>query len=140
MQGSDTVMWWAAEARLGWWGPDGNVRLVVATADPATLPAKATWYLATDLPRPGSPRAAESPYPPAALAEIVRIYGHLVDKTCDRFVANPYLAVRPPLRTSLHAQQRPAPQKCHRALPTPTCEQHGYNPRGPSRVRNAAMR
>nr|WP_281289088.1 transposase [Streptomyces cadmiisoli] len=37
-----TTTWWAAEARLGWWGPDGNVRLVVPTADPATLPAKAT--------------------------------------------------------------------------------------------------
>lgn len=78
-----TATWWAAEARLGWWGPDGNVRLVVATADPATLPAKATWYLATDLPRPGSPRVTESPYPPAALAEIVRIYGlrHWVEQS-----------------------------------------------------------
>ncbi|MCX4597463.1 hypothetical protein OG819_50205 [Streptomyces sp. NBC_01549] len=78
-----TVTWWAAEARLGWWGPDGNVRLVVATADPATLPAKATWYLATDLPRPGSPRVAESPYPPATLAETVRIYGprHWVEQS-----------------------------------------------------------
>ncbi|WP_432190431.1 IS701 family transposase [Streptomyces sp. Tue6028] len=78
-----TATWWAAEASLGWWGPDGNVRLVVATADPATLPAKATWYLATDLPRPGSPRVAESPYPPAALAEIVRIYGlrHWVEQS-----------------------------------------------------------
>ncbi|MFE7216458.1 hypothetical protein ACFY0A_42360 [Streptomyces sp. NPDC001698] len=37
---------------------------------PATLPDKATWYLATDLPRPGSPRAAESPYPPAGPEEI----------------------------------------------------------------------
>lgn len=46
----------------------------MATADPATLPAKGTRYMATDLPRPGSPRATESPYPPAALAEIVRIY------------------------------------------------------------------
>ncbi|MDH6129074.1 hypothetical protein [Kitasatospora sp. GP82] len=53
-----TETWWAADARLGWWGPDGNVRLVVATTDPATLPAQATWYLATDLPRPGGPREA----------------------------------------------------------------------------------
>jgi hypothetical protein len=43
-----TETWWAAEARLGWWGPDGLTRLVVATADPGTLPDKATWYLATN--------------------------------------------------------------------------------------------
>ena len=60
---------------LGWWGPDGARRLVVATADPAALPAKATWYLVTNLPRPGGPREAGSPHPAADLAEIVRIYG-----------------------------------------------------------------
>ncbi|WP_051942505.1 IS701 family transposase [Streptacidiphilus rugosus] len=70
-----TETWWAAEATLGWWGPDGNVRLVVATTEPATLPAQSTWYLATDLPRPGSPREADSPEPAAGLAEVVRIYG-----------------------------------------------------------------
>ncbi|MFD5492712.1 hypothetical protein ACFWH4_07205 [Streptomyces sp. NPDC127091] len=70
-----TAIWWAADATLGFWGPDGLTRLVVATTDPAILPEKATGYLATDLPRPGSPRAAESPYPPTNLAEIVRIYG-----------------------------------------------------------------
>jgi hypothetical protein len=48
---------------------------VVATADPGTLPAKATWYLVTNLPRPGGPREADSPHPAASLAEIVRIYG-----------------------------------------------------------------
>jgi hypothetical protein len=48
---------------------------VVATADPATLPPRATWYLVTNLPRPGSPREAESPHPAAGLAEITRIYG-----------------------------------------------------------------
>jgi len=31
-----TETWWAAEATLGWWGPDGARRLVVATADPGT--------------------------------------------------------------------------------------------------------
>src|SRR5689334_24951190 len=36
--------WWAAEASLGGWGPDSARRLVVATADPATLPDKLTWY------------------------------------------------------------------------------------------------
>ena len=70
-----TETWWAADASLGWWGPDGARRLVVATADPAALPAKATWYLVTNLPRPGGPREAGSPHPAAGLAEIVRIYG-----------------------------------------------------------------
>ena len=70
-----TETWWAADATLGWWGPDGARRLVVATADPATLPDKATWYLVTNLPRPGGPREAGSPHTAASLAEIVRIYG-----------------------------------------------------------------
>ena len=58
-----------------WYAADGARRLVVATADPATLPDKATWYLVTNLPRPGSPREADSPHPAASLAEITRIYG-----------------------------------------------------------------
>jgi DDE superfamily endonuclease len=70
-----TETWWAADARLGWWGPDGTRRLVVATADPGTLPDKATWYLVTNLPRPGGPREADSDQLAADLAEIVRIYG-----------------------------------------------------------------
>jgi DDE superfamily endonuclease len=70
-----TERWFAADATLGWWGPDGARRLVVATADPGTLPGKATWYLVTNLPRPGGPRQAASVHPPASLAEIVRIYG-----------------------------------------------------------------
>src|SRR6266571_7788438 len=41
--------WRAAGASLGGWGPDGVRRLVVATADPGTLPGKATWYLVTNL-------------------------------------------------------------------------------------------
>jgi hypothetical protein len=70
-----TETWWAAEARLGGWGPDSARRLVVATAGPATLPDKLTWYLVTNLPRPGGPREADSPHPAASLAELVRIYG-----------------------------------------------------------------
>ena len=53
----------------------GERPLVVATAGPGTLPGKATWYLATNLPRPGGPRDGDSPHPAADLAEIVRIYG-----------------------------------------------------------------
>ncbi|MFD7445158.1 hypothetical protein [Streptomyces sp. NPDC059909] len=48
---------------------------MVATTDPAALPEKSTWYLATNLPRPGGPRAANSPHESADLAELVRIYG-----------------------------------------------------------------
>ncbi|WP_406313243.1 hypothetical protein OHA77_33050 [Streptosporangium sp. NBC_01639] len=70
-----TSVWWAADAVLGGYGPHQAIRLIVATADPATLPAKATWYLATNLPRPGGPRAAAASFPPADLAEIVRLYG-----------------------------------------------------------------
>jgi DDE superfamily endonuclease len=70
-----TAAWWAADVRLAGWGPDRPTRLVVASSDPATLPERTTWYLATNLRCPGSARTAGNPYPPADLAEIVRIYG-----------------------------------------------------------------
>ena len=71
-----TETWYAADATLGWWGPDGARRLVVATADPGTLPDKATWYLVTNLPRPGGPREADSPHPAARTwPRSSRIYG-----------------------------------------------------------------
>ena len=78
-----TETWYAAEARLGWWGPDGARRLVAATADPAALPDKATWYMVTNLARPGGPREEDSPWPAASLTEIVRIYGlrHWVEQS-----------------------------------------------------------
>jgi hypothetical protein len=85
-RGGHAERWFAADAALGWWGPDGARRLVVATADPATLPPKATWYLVTSLPRPGGPREADSPHPAASLAEIVRIYGirHWIEQGCKQ--------------------------------------------------------
>ena len=70
-----TETWWAADARLGGYGPDSLCQLVVATTDPARLLPKATWYLATNLPHPDAPHAATGPHPPADLAEIVRLYG-----------------------------------------------------------------
>ncbi|MEI5102968.1 IS701 family transposase [Streptomyces sp. PmtG] len=70
-----TETWWAADARWGGYGPDSPCRLVVATTDPGTLPEKATWYLATNLPHPDAPHAAASAHPPAGLAGIVRLYG-----------------------------------------------------------------
>ncbi|HZD01524.1 MAG TPA: IS701 family transposase [Actinomycetes bacterium] len=62
--------WWAADARLAGWGPEGPHRLVVATTDPATLPKLTTWYLLTNLPRPAARRVQR-----AQLAEIVATYG-----------------------------------------------------------------
>jgi hypothetical protein len=71
-----TETWWAADLTLGGYGPDRRVRLVVvATTDPVALPAVSTWYLATTLPRPGSPYATEGRPAPADLAEVVRLYG-----------------------------------------------------------------
>jgi SRSO17 transposase len=68
--------WWAADARLpaAGWGPNRRLRLVVATTDPATLPGLTTWYLVTNLARPGRQRVRLA-FPPAALAEVVRLYG-----------------------------------------------------------------
>ena len=47
---------------------------MVATADPGTLPDKATWYPVTDLPRPGGPGEPGSPHPAAGLAGVARTY------------------------------------------------------------------
>jgi DDE superfamily endonuclease len=65
-----TETWWAADARLGGWGPDRPHRLVVATTDPASLPGHRSWYLLCNLPRPSGRRAQQ-----ADLAEVVRLYG-----------------------------------------------------------------
>jgi hypothetical protein len=75
--------WWAAEAKLRGYGPNRATRLVVATTDPATLPRLTTWYLSTNLPlagvphasHPGALRATVRAFPPADLAEVVRLYG-----------------------------------------------------------------
>ncbi len=67
--------WWAADLTFSGYGPERLVRLVVATTDPAKLPTISTWYLTTNLPRPGSSRAADSPHAAADLAEVVRLYG-----------------------------------------------------------------
>lgn len=67
--------WWAAEVTLPGYGPDLATRLIAVTTDPATRPSTSTWYLTTNLPRPGSPLAVESGLAAADLAEIVRLYG-----------------------------------------------------------------
>src|SRR5512132_3510746 len=69
-----TETWWAADATLpaAGWGPQRRLRLVVATTDPATLPKLTTWYLVTNLPRPGRRRAVA--FASADLAEVVRLY------------------------------------------------------------------
>lgn len=69
-----TEVWWALEAECAPYGPEKTSRLVVATTDPATLPHLTSWYLATNLPSPGSKRAQHSELRAADLAEIVRLY------------------------------------------------------------------
>jgi SRSO17 transposase len=67
--------WWALEVIARPYGPDKSHRAVVVTTDPEHLPALTTWNLLTNLPAPGSERAATSRFAPASLAEIVRLYG-----------------------------------------------------------------
>ena len=67
-------VWWAAELTHCGYGPENPTRLIVATTDPATLPGESTWYLATNLPAPGSPQAQKWPIAPADLEEVVRLY------------------------------------------------------------------
>jgi hypothetical protein len=68
--------WWALEIKAGPYGIEKVERAVVVTTDPQTLPEHTTWYLVTNLPAPGSSRAAaECALPAAGLAEIVRLYG-----------------------------------------------------------------
>jgi hypothetical protein len=50
-------------------------RVVIATTDPTTLPDLTTFYLVTNLPAPGSQRAADSALAAASLQEVVRLYG-----------------------------------------------------------------
>jgi SRSO17 transposase len=68
--------WWALEVDAGPYGPHREWRSVVATIDPKELPDKATWYLSTNLPHPGSERSREEgALAPADLSEVVRLYG-----------------------------------------------------------------
>ncbi len=67
--------WWAADLRLAGMAPATTLRLVAVTTDPARLPADSTWYLLTNLPHPDAPHAATSPFTPADLAEVARLYG-----------------------------------------------------------------
>jgi DDE superfamily endonuclease len=67
--------WWALEVDVGPYGPRRPRRAVVATTDPKELPDKATWYLTTNLPHPGSERAINGEPEAADLSEVVRVYG-----------------------------------------------------------------
>jgi SRSO17 transposase len=76
--GHDEV-WWALELDVGPYGPKRARRAAVATTDPKELPDKATWYVVSNLPAPGSEQAHEQQskkkLPAADLAEVVRLYG-----------------------------------------------------------------
>jgi hypothetical protein len=70
-----TQQWWALEVEAGPYGPNKTERAVVATTDPETLPDLTTWYLVTNLPAPTEEPTSELPFPPASLAEVIRLYG-----------------------------------------------------------------
>ena len=67
--------WWALEVDVGPYGPERARRAVVATTDPKELPDRATWYLVSNLPAPGTELTKEGELASADLAEIVRLYG-----------------------------------------------------------------
>ncbi len=67
--------WWALEVVTGPYGPHKQQRVVIATTDPLTLPDLTTFYLVTNLPAPGTPRAQGSDLAAASLEEVVRLYG-----------------------------------------------------------------
>jgi hypothetical protein len=67
--------WWALECVAGPYGPERPQRAVIVTTDPLKLPALTTWYLVTNLPAPGSQRAARNAQEPASVDEIARLYG-----------------------------------------------------------------
>src|SRR5215207_7398463 len=71
----DEEAWWALEVDVGPYAPQRERRAVVATTDPKELPEKATWYVVSNLPAPGSERTKEGELEAAELAEIVRLYG-----------------------------------------------------------------
>ncbi len=68
-----TEVWWALELVVGPYGPVKMLRALVVTTNPVTLPSLTTWYLVTNLPLPGSERAATSILEAASLVEIVRL-------------------------------------------------------------------
>ena len=67
--------WWAADATLGWWGPDGARRLVSGHRRPGR-PAREGHLVPGHQPAPaGRPARGRQPAPGRGLAEIMRIYG-----------------------------------------------------------------
>jgi hypothetical protein len=70
--------WWALEVEAGPYGPEQAQRALVVSTDPEELPDLSTWYLVSNLPRPGSDLALTEEgalLPEADLAEVVRLYG-----------------------------------------------------------------
>jgi hypothetical protein len=70
-----TQDWWAVEIVAGPYGPGKAERAIVATTDPGTLPELTTWYLVTNLSAPTDDVENPSPFPPASVEELVRLYG-----------------------------------------------------------------
>ncbi len=70
-----TQDWWALEVVAGPYGPDKTERAIVASTDPLTLPDVTTWYLVTNLPAPSESPERETPFAPASLEEVLRLYG-----------------------------------------------------------------
>jgi hypothetical protein len=67
--------WWIGELCFAGFSPEHGLRAIVATTDPKRLPDLSTWYVTTNLPLLGTPGSEQSPFEPADLEEVVRLYG-----------------------------------------------------------------
>ncbi len=105
---------WAADPRPGFWGPDGNTRLVAATIDPASLPPVATWYPATNPPRPDHPRAVRSRLAPLRI--LAQIWSGWTSQPPPVELQAPTASPQAGRGTSLHLP----PQPDHDELPLAT--------------------
>lgn len=67
--------WWATERHARQDGLEDAARAVTVTDDPMALPVAGTWHLTTNLPWPDSPHVGAASLSPAALPDVLRLYG-----------------------------------------------------------------
>ncbi|MEU6667867.1 transposase [Streptomyces sp. NPDC046727] len=85
-----TETWWAADARVGGYGPDSPCRLVVATTDPAGLPERSpgTWPPTCPTPTPPTPPPGRTRRPTSPRSSASTDCGRGSSRTTNRSRTN----------------------------------------------------